>query len=298
MSTMNITKIDTELKKLQLQMSHSIKKTKTYISNLGDLIATLDDHKSNKKTTKKSSKSPVSLHLPSTTITNQPWSLQETIPYTNKITSPSNIFSPSVEYSSYASDNSESDYDSSSSFDLYQLSEDMVDNNILNDYGYEIQSKITNTTNGRIYIGKQVQITSHNRVQNQKRNRINLPPSPLIKANYNMLFGASNMKQLVIKKYDKDAEINLCIKESKILHYLTVLNHPPSNNICKYFDFIETDDAYYLIEEYCGSMTLDTFISTAHKYIKDKKLKVKHWRVIVKYLFWQLIVNLNWMHSD
>eukprot|EP01084_Bolivina_argentea_P032035 59266_1 len=88
------------------------------------------------------------------------------------------------------------------------------------------------------------------------------------------------------------------MKEAIILNYLSVLNKPPSDNICEFIDFIETDTDCYLIQEYGGSQTLAHFVKIAHQYISQKKLKLKHWRITVKFVFWQLSVMTHWMHND
>lgn len=111
---------------------------------------------------------------------------------------------------------------------------------------------------------------------------------------------ASN-QHVAIKKVDKqiyalqnqskDPDENI-MKEAIILHYLSVMNKPPADNLCDFINFIETDSDYYLIEQY-GGIRLGTFIKTAHEYIRKKKLKLKNWRICVKFIFWQITVCKN-----
>ena len=96
-----------------------------------------------------------------------------------------------------------------------------------------------------------------------------------------------------MKHYNKDPDENI-MKEAIILHYLSVMNKPPADNLCDFIDFIETDSDYYLIENY-GGIRLGTFLKNAHQYIQEKKLKLKNWRICVKFIFWQMTVCIYYM---
>ena len=87
------------------------------------------------------------------------------------------------------------------------------------------------------------------------------------------------------------------VKEAIILHYLTELNQSPSGCICSFVDFIESKQSYWLIMDHCG-ITLTEFVKTAHQYISEKKLKLKDWRTVTKFIIWQLSVCLFWLHND
>ena len=76
-------------------------------------------------------------------------------------------------------------------------------------------------------------------------------------------------------------------------HYLSALNKPPSNNICGFVDFVETADCFYLISEYGGDQNLAEYTKTAHQFISEKRLKLKDWRTVVKFIAWQLAVSLS-----
>ena len=75
-----------------------------------------------------------------------------------------------------------------------------------------------------------------------------------------------------------------------ILHHLTIDNKPTANYIAKYIDFFEDDNNYYLVTEFIGG-NLSDFCNEAHEYIRNGKLKIKDWKKIIKYLFWQLSVR-------
>ena len=75
-----------------------------------------------------------------------------------------------------------------------------------------------------------------------------------------------------------------------MLHHLTVANKPISDAISQYIEFLDDDTSYYLVTECISKMTLSEWINKAFGYIHQKKLKVKHYRKIVKYIIWQLLV--------
>jgi len=65
----------------------------------------------------------------------------------------------------------------------------------------------------------------------------------------------------------------------------------------KYENFFDNESFYYLAMEHGGSDLFD-FIIEAHELISAKKLKIKEWRKFSKYLFWQMIVVVKWLHND
>jgi len=88
------------------------------------------------------------------------------------------------------------------------------------------------------------------------------------------------------------------LKESVILNVLTIANRPPADYIAKFIEFFEDENAFYLVMEYCGNTNLLQFTERAHQYIKQKKLSLKEYQKMVKYLFWQISVMINWLHSS
>ena len=50
--------------------------------------------------------------------------------------------------------------------------------------------------------------------------------------------------------------------------------------------------------EYIDSeMNLRQFVEIAFKYIQEKKLRLKYYQKIVKYVYWQLVVTVRWLHQ-
>eukprot|EP01084_Bolivina_argentea_P132447 233734_1 len=122
----------------------------------------------------------------------------------------------------------------------------------------------------------------------------------------------TNGKTVVIKKTDKKlhskrisvqngmniiVEENI-IKEAMILHHLTVVNKALNNHIVQFIKFFESKTSLYLVMENAGNTNLAEFNEKAHEYIAQKKLKLKHWKKIVKFIFWQLAVTIHWIHHD
>ena len=163
-----------------------------------------------------------------------------------------------------------------------------------------------NTTHGCVYEAKMIQPKNDNlNVHGHKprnSNSFSLSSQRASKANIwnDTEFQAQHV---AIKKVDKqilqinqnhkkncnqDPDENI-MKEAIILHYLSVMNKPPADNLCEFIEFIETDSDYYLIEQH-GGIKLGTFVKSAHGYIQQKKLKLKHWRITAKFIFWQLSV--------
>eukprot|EP01084_Bolivina_argentea_P274192 467290_1 len=177
-----------------------------------------------------------------------------------------------------------------------QLANDTgLDNKILYKFGYKVLNTISDTTHGTLYHGKMIKIS--NNIKNINSNSLKL------ESQKTLIVRGLISNEVTIKKVLKD-KINVIIdgknivKEAQLLYYLTVQNKPYTDNICSFIEFIETETDYYLIEEYAGSMTLSEFTSIAHDYIKQKRLKIKDWKTVVKYIFWKLMVHMFWMHND
>ena len=89
------------------------------------------------------------------------------------------------------------------------------------------------------------------------------------------------------------------IKETLILKHLTFDNAPIGDTIVKYIDFMESSTDYYLIMEYVDTQyTLKSFVEKSHEYIRNGQLKLNRYKKITKFIFWQLITTLHWMHYD
>ena len=57
-------------------------------------------------------------------------------------------------------------------------------------------------------------------------------------------------------------------------------NKPTSDYIAKFIKFFESDNAFYLVMEKAGNINLAEFTKQAHKYIDEKKLKLKEWKKV------------------
>eukprot|EP01084_Bolivina_argentea_P086488 156340_1 len=118
-----------------------------------------------------------------------------------------------------------------------------------------------------------------------------------------------------IKKCDKilleehisfadDNDMHFCVdddivREKLILKYLTIDNKPSDNYMCRYIDFFESENDYYLVMENVNNyISLKQFVETAHNYIQNGKLATKVYRKIIKYIIWQLITTIFWLHND
>ena len=79
---------------------------------------------------------------------------------------------------------------------------------------------------------------------------------------------------------------------------ILVANTPIGGYITKFIESFEDSDYFYLVMEYVSNMNLKDFVVRAHQYIRSKQLKIKEWKKMCKYIFWQLVVTLYWMHHD
>jgi len=87
------------------------------------------------------------------------------------------------------------------------------------------------------------------------------------------------------------------VREALLLQYLTTLNHPIGGYIVKFIDFFETEEDYYLVMEYAGSMNLAQFQEKAQQYLKEKRLSRTEYLKVIKFMSWQIAVTLKWMHD-
>ena len=253
-----------------------------YVEDLGDLIDVLDE---------KEELSELHLYLENIQKQNEinqtkPWSIQVTPKASidssfvvQKVQSQSENLDDNNDDESQEDDDSKWSNSSSTSLsnikpstpnnnDIKPLSIIERDNLLLKQYGYNCINIIEDTIHGCIY----------------RANKLN--------------------KYYAIKKCEKDSfntkdtNNENIVREAIILHYLTRLNCAPSNNICKFVEFIEFNNCYMLVMEYGGQINLEQFCKKAFNYIKIGKLKLREWRIIVKYIMWQITVTLFWMHQN
>eukprot|EP01084_Bolivina_argentea_P012563 23511_1 len=90
------------------------------------------------------------------------------------------------------------------------------------------------------------------------------------------------------------------IKEREILKYVTNLNKndPMNQYIIKYKDWFKSEDDYFLVIEYIESETnLKQFIAQCQKHIYENKLTLNEYHSKIKYVFWQLVTTIHWLHG-
>lgn len=89
------------------------------------------------------------------------------------------------------------------------------------------------------------------------------------------------------------------ISEAVILNHVTRNNKPPGNFISKFIHFFESDHDYYLVMEYVNDgVTLNKFCEKAHQFIKRNMLDTKEWKKIVKFILWQIMVVIYYLHEQ
>eukprot|EP01084_Bolivina_argentea_P051060 93927_1 len=92
------------------------------------------------------------------------------------------------------------------------------------------------------------------------------------------------------------------VKEAIILQQLTLLSHNNNiigSHIIKFVDLFESETHLYLVTEYIeNGITLKQFIKESHELIRKKKLLWKDYSKIVKYIMWQLISVIRYLHKD
>merc|ERR1712228_281414 len=74
------------------------------------------------------------------------------------------------------------------------------------------------------------------------------------------------------------------------------VNRPIYDYIVQFINFFESNDAFYLVMEKAGNINLAQFNEKAHALIADGRMEIKHWKKIVKFIFWQIIVIIHWLH--
>ena len=80
------------------------------------------------------------------------------------------------------------------------------------------------------------------------------------------------------------------LKEALLLHHTTIANNPPANYLCKFIQFFQDSQNYYLVMEHGGNMTLKQWSTKAFKYIEYGQLDINTYKKMVKYIFWQISV--------
>eukprot|EP01084_Bolivina_argentea_P086912 157042_1 len=128
----------------------------------------------------------------------------------------------------------------------------------------------------------------------------------------------STAKKVIIKKVDRslhfrhlgvahndnddDDGMSFCVpndifKEALFLSHLTVSNRQVQ--IIQFVDFFYSQEHYYLVLEHLDDdcMNLKQFVEHAHSYIRNGQLPMHRYLQVIKFIFWQLLVLMEWMHS-
>lgn len=108
-----------------------------------------------------------------------------------------------------------------------------------------------------------------------------------------------SVKKYETKKYGR----NIPFRETKILRYLTEGRSSPNyfndDYIIQYLEYFESHEASYLVTEHVDfKMNLAQFVDESIKKFNNKKMKLKHYQKIIKYIFWQLCLTIRWLHRS
>lgn len=156
-----------------------------------------------------------------------------------------------------------------------------MDHLILGRFGYEKVKDITRTLQGSIFIAKAAVNTGRERQVVIKKTSKSL-----------------HAQHVTVQNGKKFGIYENILKECIILKYLTEhRNGLIMTSFTKYDNFFDDARFYFLSMEHGGSDLFD-YIIEAHELLNAKKLKIKEWRKFTKYLFWQMIVVLRWLHND
>eukprot|EP01084_Bolivina_argentea_P241853 405872_1 len=155
----------------------------------------------------------------------------------------------------------------------------MFDNELLQKYGYIKINKISNSLQGEVF-----------KALNLKNNKY-----VAIKRTNKLLYSDS----IAIQDDTTFCVSENIIKESLILHHLTVSNKCIGGYIIRFYDFLESDTDYYLVLEYVKSeLNMRQFVNICYKYINQGKFDLRDYLKMIKYLYWQLAVTVQWLHDS
>lgn len=170
----------------------------------------------------------------------------------------------------------------------------------LQQHGYKIMGTICTGLQGVLY---EAEIFDRNLLinaaeQDDKNNRVNII-GHIDKHNHVVI--KKTPKKLAHAKLAKEDGFEMVVDED-IVKEMVLMHHITFDNKAEYcvdfVNFFESDTDYYLIMEYVGKYNLLQFTQKAHQYIDGKKLSLKEWKKIVRFLLWQIAVTLYWLHQD
>jgi len=154
---------------------------------------------------------------------------------------------------------------------------------VLNQFGYRPLGKICDTLQGELIIAETLP-SEHK-------------PSKTvaIKRTSKELYAAKVTRDADGTNFVVDEDI---LSECLLLHRATVTNKCPGGYICQFIHSFHSNSDYYLVMEYVSSRTtLRDFVRKAHDFIAKGLLDKKEWIRIVKFISWQLVVTLHYLHN-
>jgi serine/threonine protein kinase len=186
-------------------------------------------------------------------------------------------------------------YDSKMDDELCALNEEEEEQELLLQYGYRKTKVITKTLQGNIFIAEQIYSDLQLNKKDSNKSKANLKAKKVV---IKKTSKALHKEHVTVQNGKKFGIYENILKECIILKHLTENKSGLiMTSFTKFENFFDTDADYYLVMEHGGSDLFD-FIIEAHELINDKRLKIKEWRKFAKYLFWQMIVVLRWLHND
>jgi len=88
------------------------------------------------------------------------------------------------------------------------------------------------------------------------------------------------------------------VREAAITKHCTLDIRASDRHILKFIDFFETQSEYFLVTEWDENLvSTKTFVDRAHVLMAEGLLRRKNYTKTVKYLLWQLLATLQWLHE-
>lgn len=155
---------------------------------------------------------------------------------------------------------------------------------VLNQFGYKYLGRLSDTLQGELILAETIISNYHKTVR-----------PVAIKRTSKHLYNNKIMRQDDGTNFVVDEDI---LNESLILYRSTVTNRCPGNYLAQFIECFHSETDYYLAMEYISSKTtLREFVEKAHDYISKGLLDKKEWVRIVKFITWQLVVTLHYLHT-
>mmetsp|Transcript_49772 Transcript_49772/g.79352 ORF Transcript_49772/g.79352 Transcript_49772/m.79352 type:complete len:452 (-) Transcript_49772:97-1452(-) len=89
------------------------------------------------------------------------------------------------------------------------------------------------------------------------------------------------------------------LQETKILQYLQSLKNEHYKYVVQYVDLLQSPSFYYALTEYVEhGINLKQFVDKSWLLIRAGKLKYSHYVKIMKYIYWQIVCTMQWLHVE